>query len=857
MIPKRISLKNILSFGEPAAVFEFTADEPLWVLCGPNGIGKSAVFDAITYALYGKHRGGEHKAEQLVRHGTNGFEIEFEFEFNGTDYRIRRTRPKKKGGRTTQHLMKLVGDEWTCVLGTDAAGAVSGDDIKEWVTGTLRLGYEAFTNSVLLRQGEADKLFSAGRDDRIAVLKGIIGFEQFEALSARVHAAAEQHKRTEDELASQLANCQPVTDEALCIAVKAVEDAEDIRVRKQEEWKKAVERVGHVKQWEKLEKRREELEGCLKEARARAEEEQHIREANDRLEDLTRAVPALETLFKVRGRIAGLQEEWDAARCDLRAKELARDIKNDQRLLIEVSEVERLEARLNEFPPDLDAQVEGACDKEREAGETASEAADAKTGAKTLRDQARERQQEFAGVAVGMPCLRCGQPVSEAHAAEERARLADEVKARQSEFDKKLSAALAAADRLTTLQGHRKKLEDAQRERAGLGHQLDARRDSLSAWGEVPTAAGLHARLVSLRKQKAEAEGRPHAEEDLHEPGPDDAKRLDAERKQLGAEVAADQQIVSALRSDLDIARGEESTTLDILSDAWKGRLPSLDAGLVAVLAAERDRLITDQVAEKIEALKQDVVKRKGWKEQLAGIRAEIGGIPTDGRIPEAEAAKRQSASQIAAEQATNHHAAAARCRDEAIRQKEMYEQLTGDHRSAAELHRLHKKLDDLLGQTKFQRELVRDAEEQIVAFANETLQHLSDGELVLEEDTTPESTKAFDLRARQAGGEPIGVAFLSGSQRFRVAVSIALAVGRFASGRARRLEGVIIDEGFGSLDREGLRAMAEELKRLQRESALRRVILVSHQREFTDHFPVGYELAAGESGTTVAPFRR
>src|SRR5205085_9697009 len=155
------------------------------------------------------------------------------------------------------------------------------------------------------------------------------------------------------------------------------------------------------------------------------------------------------------------------------------------------------------------------------------------------------------------------------------------------------------------------------------------------------------------------------------------------------------------------------------------------------------------------------------------------------------------------------------------------------------------------------QRDLQRDAEAQILAFANETLQHLSAGDLTLEEDTALESAKTFDLRVRQAGGEPTAVAFLSGSQKFRVAVSVALAVGQFASGRARPLEGVIIDEGFGSLDRDGLRAMAEELKRLQRESALRRVVLVSHQPEFTDHFSVGYVLTAGENGTIAAPFRR
>ena len=73
MIPKRMTLENFLSFGEPADEFAFTDDEPLWVLCGPNGVGKSAVFDAITYALYGEHRGGRRKAEQLIRHGANGF----------------------------------------------------------------------------------------------------------------------------------------------------------------------------------------------------------------------------------------------------------------------------------------------------------------------------------------------------------------------------------------------------------------------------------------------------------------------------------------------------------------------------------------------------------------------------------------------------------------------------------------------------------------------------------------------------------------------------------------------------------------------------------------------------------------
>src|SRR5262249_60224542 len=101
------------------------------------------------------------------------------------------------------------------VRGNRPRGAVTGDDIEKWVTDTLGLGYEAFTNSVLLRQGEADKLFSASRDDRIAVLKGIIGFEQFEALSGRVHAATVEHAATANRLSAQRNALDPVTAEQL------------------------------------------------------------------------------------------------------------------------------------------------------------------------------------------------------------------------------------------------------------------------------------------------------------------------------------------------------------------------------------------------------------------------------------------------------------------------------------------------------------------------------------------------------------------------------------------------------------------------------------------------------------------
>jgi len=157
------------------------------------------------------------------------------------------------------------------------------------------------------------------------------------------------------------------------------------------------------------------------------------------------------------------------------------------------------------------------------------------------------------------------------------------------------------------------------------------------------------------------------------------------------------------------------------------------------------------------------------------------------------------------------------------------------------------KLLCELLGKKRLQLYLVRQTERKIVECANHILERLSAGDLHLQlrggdaDDGADATDQALDLVAvhrSTGGGQSIAVAFLSGSQRFRVAVSLALAIGQVA-GNHRCGECVIIDEGFGSLDREGQEVMIQELQRLQ--GIMKRIILVSHQESFADAFPHGY----------------
>ena len=152
---------------------------------------------------------------------------------------------------------------------------------------------------------------------------------------------------------------------------------------------------------------------------------------------------------------------------------------------------------------------------------------------------------------------------------------------------------------------------------------------------------------------------------------------------------------------------------------------------------------------------------------------------------------------------------------------------------------------------------LIRRAERQIVEHANVIFDRLSSGQLFLQIRGGAEPESALDLVSvnRPSGGSTIPVAFLSGSQRFRVAVSLALGIGRYACGQHRPIESVIIDEGFGCLDRNGRQAMIQELQSLR--GFIKRILLVSHQEEFADAFPDGYRFELVDGATRVTRFHR
>jgi DNA repair exonuclease SbcCD ATPase subunit len=349
-------------------------------------------------------------------------------------------------------------------------------------------------------------------------------------------------------------------------------------------------------------------------------------------------------------------------------------------------------------------------------------------------------------------------------------------------------------------------------------------------------------------------------EEDARQLAESEAGRFAAEAAAAGGAINRLTRAQGAAETARGAAEARATAERDRLPEPWADRAGQLTDADRNRLAAELGDLERSGVEAEAQALANDRAVRALREKQVREFNKRLDQVPEDARCAPAEIQDRIEAAQ-GVEAIADQELTAARIRVESLSQQDRdRKQVAAELDEKGKGSDLHGRLAELLGRKGLQLAIVRNAEREIVELANETLLRVSNGELRLDPPALPEDDDGeavFDLTVRQAGKpHPIGLAFLSGSQRFRVAVALALAVGRYASRQARPLEAVIIDEGFGCLDRVGRAGMIEELQRLQRPgdlpALLKRIILVSHHEDFADSFPVGYRLSH-DSGRTTA----
>ncbi len=292
MIPLRVKLTGFLSYREEQ---ELRFDEAsIWMLSGSNGSGKSSIFDALTYSLFGSHRGGSTNAVELIHKESNGLSVEFDFQLDGTVYRSKRTlrRPNKGSAAGTQQLfVKADGNEWAALPDTTKK-----TDFDKWIASHVGLDYETFTSSVLLIQGKSEKLLDAKPGGRFDVLAGIVDLQRFQSLYEKANSKKLEAKSKLDTIGAQTDGVPTVSEEEYAMAELNIDTANDSRDSSKQRIVQLQERENLARRWNEAEERRRAAEARLKQAEVVLGDAVRIENQHGRVTELRSVLPVVHTV---------------------------------------------------------------------------------------------------------------------------------------------------------------------------------------------------------------------------------------------------------------------------------------------------------------------------------------------------------------------------------------------------------------------------------------------------------------------------------------------------------------------------------------------------------------------------------
>lgn len=181
-------------------------ENSLFLISGPTGAGKTTIFDAITYALYGAAsgdtRGNGNFRSDFADPDTLTF-VDFIFSYEGVIYHIYRSPdqlvPSKQKNRG------LVKKPSTVELSSDSFKLpFSGNQVKAKLHDILHLDQDQFESTMMIAQGEFSKLINAKTSDRVAIFRQILKTQDLQSFATTLDAEAKGSKEAVGRLNSSL-----------------------------------------------------------------------------------------------------------------------------------------------------------------------------------------------------------------------------------------------------------------------------------------------------------------------------------------------------------------------------------------------------------------------------------------------------------------------------------------------------------------------------------------------------------------------------------------------------------------------------------------------------------------------------
>jgi len=197
MIPIKLGMRNFMCYRDNVPPLSFDGIHTVCI-CGDNGNGKSALIDAVTWALWGKARAkGD---DDLIHQGQAEMEVEFDFAVGEQPYRIIRkhSKPRRRrgSGQTILEFQMATGNGFRSISGNSVS------QTQQKIIDILHMGYDTFKNSAYLRQGHADEFTLKRPGERKEVLADILELSFYDQLEEQAKNLAKEQEMGKAQLES-------------------------------------------------------------------------------------------------------------------------------------------------------------------------------------------------------------------------------------------------------------------------------------------------------------------------------------------------------------------------------------------------------------------------------------------------------------------------------------------------------------------------------------------------------------------------------------------------------------------------------------------------------------------------------
>ena len=858
-------------------VIDFSAlgEEGLFLIAGDTGAGKTTIFDAISFALYGEASGGKEKRKSKSFHSdyvsdqTETY-VELTFRHRGETWWIRRNleyqRPAKKKKDGMETTTRQAAD---AQMRNEDTGEeiLRMDDVNRRVRELLGLTQDQFTQTVMIAQGDFLKILTASSDDRKKLFRDLFHTNLYVDLQSRLQeknrACADEQKALEQVILSAEGKIDPEAEfaereillsycgqiqhtDALCaLLARLIEQEKAAQEQARAQKKEAADQIGALiaavtegervnrdfAEWESKRARLAALTAgqgeidAQRAALAAARRAQQLetdealmrrtrRDMDAQRAALSEAQAALEQAEKALPEAETRMKEAESRGGEIHA--LLAQAKQMEDCLPVLGEVERLKAALDTQKRELQRLTEAS--SRAQAAYTAAQNSYYLSQAGLL---ARELK-------AGQPCPVCG---STAHPCP--AQITPETVTRQ--------ALEQAAKRRETAE---KAQSDAATRLAANRAALDEREDRLRALkiGADETQQRLAARIDAAHQAAADRQREIDAARSAYQ-------ALDKRKTAAQSAVDAAQKQLAVLEKDLRVqteafeqkrmAHGFEDEASYRLAKRTNAEIERLDREIRNY--DEQKRTLAAQTHE--------------LEDKLSGRqRTDLTALQNRRAAALDRQAKAENAEKAMVRKLTLHESAEREIRqaNAAIQKKrgkwqiiqELYTCCAG---IAAGNPRAKLTFEAYVQQYYFRF---------VVAAANKRLTRLTDGMFtlrVMREAANRVSQSGLDLEVLdRSTGQARDVSTLSGGESFLASLALALGLSDAVQSQSGqiRMDAMFIDEGFGSLDENALRSSIDVL--LELADGKRLIGIISHVQELEERIDKQIVVTKTPNGSTV-----